>query len=399
MTRLNNLLNLIAILLIAVALPSCDEGGAPAGGVGGATGGGSWGGPGSGTGGGGGGGGGGGTLTFDGPTDASPASTTSVAVTWNAAATTAATGSNVVYDVFRADNVDMIGEILIGTTAPGVTSLVDDGLAPGTTSFYRVVARNEDGQTSEPETIVSSHLPTQPTGTPLDYATDVEPLWSRLGSDGVTTCLTCHDGTNAQLDLRSWDGLMTGIGTPAAPDTFVTPGLGEDSWRELIRRILSHNTVLPDHRKWQTQVADYEAALVPWINEGATQAADTEIPEFDEADLANSDLHRAEDVNGDRVGLLFPHAMDPESVPFGPRNFDHLRYIVYAGETSNTIDWDKPARKVQRDTFPLGDDAFQLVFDWLPDTGVFVVRAVDFFGNESINEVEVELDRTGGTEE
>ena len=102
-------------------------------------------------------------------------------------------------------------------------------------------------------------------------------------------------------------------------------------------------------------------------------------PEFDPADLANADLYNVEDRGNNRVAIRFPHATDLESQPYGPQSFDHLAYYVFAGETSNTIDWSSQYRTVGRSTFPSSDDSFVLLFDWTPNTGTFVVRAVDWF--------------------
>lgn len=386
---------LALILAPSLALASCGEGKGGGAGVGGGAAGGTWGGPGSGSGGGSNGGGGGSaTLTFAGPSDASPTAVDTIAVTWDPAILTASTGDDVIYDVFRADNEAMTGELLLGTTSPGVSSYIDGGLANGMTYFYRVAARTtESGLVEEPQIVVSSNLPMQPSGTPIDYATTVEPLWSRLGNDGVTTCLDCHDGGIAKPDLRTWEGVMIGMGTPAAPDSFVTPGLGTASWRDLVNRIKSHPSAISAHKMWLSQVTDFENTLVPWIDEGATEAGDTMIPEFDPADLANADLYAVEDRGNNRVAIRFPHATDLESQPYGPQSFDHLAYYVFAGETSNTIDWSSQYRTVGRSTFPTSDDSFVLLFDWTPNTGTFVVRAVDWFGNISVSEVELNFER------
>lgn len=390
---------LALILAPTLALASCGGGGTSSTGAsGGAAGGGSWGGPGAGSGGGGNGGGGGGgntaTLTFNGPSDAAPTAIEEIAVSWDPAILTASTGDDVLYDVYRADNEAMTGELLLGTTTVGVSSYVDSGLTQGETYFYRVAARTtESGLVEEPEGVVSANLPVQPTGTPIDYSTSIAPLWSRLGSDGVTTCLDCHDGGIAKPDLQSWEGVMIGMGTSAAPDSFVTPGLGTASWRDLINRVLSHPGAISSHRMWQSQVADYEAALVPWIDEGATEAPDTTIPEFNAADLADADKYAVEGTTGIRVAVRFPHANDPESMPYGPQSFDHLRYSIYAGETANTIDWSKQFRGIPRSSFPNSDESYVLLFDWAPNTGVFVVRASDWFNNTTISEVELHFER------
>ena len=388
---------LALILAPTLALASCGGGTSSTGASGGASGSGSWGGPGAGSGGGNNGGGGGGntaTLTFGGPSDAAPTAIETVAVTWDPAILTAATGDDVLYDVYRADNAAMTGELLLGTTTVGVSSYIDAGLTQGQTYFYRVAARTtESGLVEEPEGVVSANLPLQPTGTPIDYTTAVAPIWLRLGSDGVTTCLDCHDGAIAQLDLRTWEGLMIGMGTPTAPDSFVTPGFGEASWKDLVSRVLSHPGALNSHKMWVSQIADFQAALTPWIDEGATEAPDTTVPEFNAADLADTNKYTVEGTTGIRVAVRFPHAIDPESTPYGPQSFDHLRYSIFAGETSNTIDWSSRFRGVPRSSFPTSDESYVLLFDWAPNTGVFVVRASDWFTNTTVSEVELHFER------
>jgi len=396
----NKLLALGLIVGLSIGLGACPEGGTKGGGgIGGATGGSAWGGPGTGSGGGGNGGGGNGgggnaaSLTFAGPTDAAPTAIDSIAVNWNPAVLSNSS-SDVIYDVFRAASEDMAGELLAGTTAPNVSSFVDSALASGT-YFYRVAARTLEGLSDEPGEVVSANIPTQPNTTPIDYATTVEPLWSRVGSDGVTTCLTCHDSSGAisTVDLTSYDGLLTGVGTAGAPDSFITPGQGDASFRELISRLRSDPASLPDHRMWQSQAADYEAILVPWIDQGATRAADDMPPSFDAAALADEAQYTAGSIGATRIAVRIPHASDPETDWFAPQTFDQLSYFVFGGETLNTIDWDNPVKKLQRNSFPLADQTFDIFFDWFPNTGVFVVRPVDYIGNTGVNGVPVYFER------
>jgi len=109
--------------------------------------------------------------------------------------------------------------------------------------------------------------------------------------------------------------------------------------------------------------------------------------------LADPDKYTVEGTTGIRVAVRFPHASDPESMPYGPQSFDHLRYSIFAGETSNTIDWSSQFRGVPRNSFPTSDDSYILLFDWAPNTGVFVVRASDWFTNTTVSEVELHFER------
>jgi hypothetical protein len=387
----NKLIALIFALSTALPLASCDNTARSGLDIGGSTGGSTWGGPGTGGGGSGGGGGSTATLTFEGPDSASPTSTTAVSVVWNAAILTAALGDDLVYDVFRDTAADMLGETLAGTTAVGELSMVDEDLASGQTYFYRVVARTAE-LSSDNVDVVSAHLPTVP-ATPMDYMIDIDPLWSRLGNDGITSCLDCHDGTNAVMDLRTWEGLQIGVGTASAPDSFVSPGFGEDSFRDAVARLLSHTGSLNSHKMWASQAVDYQTDLEPWIDQGATSESDLTVPTFSEADLLNGALYNVAEATATRVTVTFPHALDPESEPYAPHAFDHLKYLIYAGPDSNSIDWDTPVKKIPRGAFPLADSSFSITFNFADAVGTFVVRAVDFSDNESLNEIEIVLER------
>ena len=134
--------------------------------------------------------------------------------------------------------------------------------------------------------------------------------------------------------------------------------------------------------------------LIPWIDEGATETPDTTPPTFDPAELANPDLHSVEILDSDSVRVAFPHAMDPESMPYvANMPGDHLEYRIYGGMDSNSIDWDNPLRVINRLYFPLWKDSFEANVDWVHDYGVFVVRAVDLIGNQSLAEFELSVER------
>jgi hypothetical protein len=230
----------------------------------------------------------------------------------------------------------------------------------------------------------------------MDYATTVEPLWSLFDKSGTNTCLDCHDGVTTKPDLTSWKGLMIGVGSETYPNSFITPTQGQASFKEAIVRIINHPASFPYHKQWKLHKTTFQSVLIPWIDEGATEASDVTPPVFDPAELADSALYsiRIEDAN--RVEVSFPHASDPESMPFvGSLPGDHLEYRVYGGMDANSIDWDTPLRKLDRLYFPFWKSSFDLSVDWPHDTGVFVVRAVDLIGNQSLAEVELSIERTG----
>ena len=380
-------LNLTPVFFtILLALGACDHG--PSGGsFGSGAGGSNWGGPGTG-------GGGGGTspeLAFDGPISATPSTPTSVALEWHTASVVNATAAPIQYDVFRAESADMSGEVLI-TSLTDATSFDDPGLTDGKTYFYRILAHTTD-LASDNADVVSAHLPTIPS-LGIDYATTIEPLWSTLDRTGQYTCLECHNGVDSKLDLTSFEGLMAGVGSAAYPDSFIIPSLGEDSFKDAIARIRTYPKALPAHKAWKQSAALFEANLIPWINEGAHQTPDTTPPTFMEADFADPEKFSIEVFNAERFKLRFPHAYDPESTPYiNNTPGDHLEYRIYGGMDSNSIDWENPLRVVKRLYFPHWKPKYEITVLWPHDEGVFVVRAVDFRGNQSLEEAELVISR------
>ncbi|MBC8407054.1 MAG: fibronectin type III domain-containing protein [Planctomycetes bacterium] len=103
------------------------------------------------------------TIDFAGPTDAAPASYTSIAVQWNAAVVTNPLPGIIYYDVYRAESAGMASEILAATISDGALSMVDSGLADDTTYFYRVLARTDE-VASDNADVVSANLPASPHG-------------------------------------------------------------------------------------------------------------------------------------------------------------------------------------------------------------------------------------------
>lgn len=311
------------------------------------------------------------TIDFAGPTDAAPASYTSIAVQWNAAVVTNPLPGIIYYDVYRAESAGMASEILAATISDGALSMVDSGLADDTTYFYRVLARTDE-VASDNADVVSANLPaTVPTG--MEYATTVEPLWSRLDDTGTYTCLTCHDSNAsiAKMDLTSWEGLVIGIGTAAKPKSFVIPTFGKQSLLNALTRIQDHSLSLAYHKLWRSQAAAFQAGLMPWIDEGATEFPDTTAPEFNPVDLADASLHFLTQNGANKVTLNFPHASDPESEPFLNLAADHLEYHVFVGLDSNSIDWGTPAAKVKRLYFKNENATFAVNVNWAHNTGVF----------------------------
>ena len=87
-------------------------------------------------------------VNFSGPQASSPISSTKVVISWLDASNTAGDPpSSIIYRVYRSTALDLSDETLVGTTSPGITSFVDDGLSDkgNQTYFYRVVAEDVFG--------------------------------------------------------------------------------------------------------------------------------------------------------------------------------------------------------------------------------------------------------------
>jgi hypothetical protein len=346
-----------------------------------------------------GGGSGGGTtppeIYFDGPTDAAPVSSTSVSIVWGDATNSAGDPpSSMQYDVFRGTSVNMTDEVLVVAGAPSLTSFVDEGLLDDVTYFYRVVARDASGLEAQASNLVSSHLPGIPP-TPLDYQTDIEPIWSTIeGSDGVTFCTDCHVDTGTvygTLSLQSWERLMIGVGTPAKPDTVIVVGDDIATGVNLEEKFYFWEASQAAHNMWSFKRELFLDTLRRWVNEGASEVPDVSLPVFDFEDTRNQSRYSVTNNGDGTVTVTFPHAADPDSEPYrGPEN-DHLEYRVYGGVDSLNMNWRTPVAIVKRYHFKKTEDFYSISFDWAWDSGVFVVRARDFARNEAINERELEF--------
>jgi len=354
------------------------------------------------------------TVTFSGPQSASPISATKVVISWLDASNSAGDpASSMSYEVYRSTALDLSDEASVGTTSPGVTSYVDTGLAgAGANSyFYRVVASDVFGNESVNATIVSAHPPANVSSGSLSHATDVLPLFDLEGDTilpgpeaAAITCLDCHVSSGgviaADADYTTYDGLVIGTGTSGSPDTWLSPGEGTSTASEFLSRFWTYPGS-PDAATahgaagagYDTKTADLQAfadALKNWANEGGLESADTERPVMDFTDIGNTTYEASYDLVNDQVTITTFHASDPESQAAWPN--DQLMYRIYGGLTSNTIDWDTPLVETDRNVYAMDSD-IAMTFSYSAATGVFVVRAVDFEGNETLNEAELAVTR------
>jgi hypothetical protein len=382
-------------LLALLALPACGTTDQNAGESGGGTNGDS-------------GGSGDSTLFFLGPTDATPLSPELVAVAWLTATNSLEDSPETMsYILYRGDTENFeIGQASANDThtlqggPTGNPSLVVS-VDFNATHFFKVVAQDSRGNSSESIRVVSAHTPDEYTSGELVYATDVAAMaWSVVENGGTNTCLTCHDGIDPptnRLDLSTYTGLMNGIGDATAPDTFVVAGDGEATWGNFTAR-LSDIGLLTDHAPFLDSAPLLKLLLQPWADEGALEEPDTAPPFFDYV-VGTEGLYTATpNWAAETVDIQFFHASDPESVLYGtsPTLNDQLEYRIYGGVDRNSIDWLTPLATLIFPTngeFLLTDDSFEITLSWTENTGVFVVRAVDFIGNETVHDRELTIQR------
>lgn len=345
------------------------------------------------TGGGATGGGGTVTLTFAGPIEATPTQGDEVAISWAIATNSANDApSSMRYSVYRGTQRDMSDEQLILDQA-AQNALLDSGLLDDITYYYRVVAFDPAGNRSEDTGLVSAHLPRIPLP-PIDYGTEVGPLWSTVvARDGKTVCIDCHNDAQPYgfLSLESWERLMIGRGTPEKPDGFIYEGDAKRTGAEFLKLYFDEENPVQAHRAWRFKREFFLPEVELWIDEGALEVPDTTRPTFDFADLQNKARYSATDNGDGTVYVNFPHAYDPESEPIRDRLDDHLEYHVYGGPDSASIDFRNPVAIVNRYFFDKELETYGVRFPWAFETGVFVVRAYDYTGNATLNEREVSL--------
>lgn len=312
-----------------------------------------------------------------------------ITLAWDGA-TLVSTGSGAAqmrYHIYRGLTPELaqLESSHIATTAPGVVSYVDSGLPDDTTLFYRVVAMDVDERTSITTEVANAHTP--PTYGPgsIDYTSDILPLWDLpMPGDEATTCLTCHTTPGAgRQDLSTLEGVLAGVGTLVAPDSFVIPYQGEASWSEFISRMAMWPNFF-DHAPYFAEgdgLASMQAPLMAWISEGALAEPDSTPPIFEFGDAGIAGRYFGEFIAHDQVQVTFPHASDPESLPFSGSLAGQIEYAIFAGPDSNRIDWSKP---IVIGTVSLADQdepTGSVTFEWTEsDSVTVVVRPMDASG-------------------
>jgi hypothetical protein len=383
-------------------------------------------------------------ILFAGIGSADALSPTEVAMSWMAATEFDGSGArSMTYHIYRsytsaADT--QIGEPIF-TTGPGDTSYVDGDLSIplnpdvddidgdgdfteltvpySRTVYYRVVAENAFGQLGATTTVASARTPMPYSlDNPLVYAEDIEKKWN--GFDPVSgvdhfytdtngdTCLDCHSNGLSQTSLESWEDVMVGRGDKSSqtPNSFVIPFDGQSTWINMIGRM----TASPIHHfaylGSSISVTYMEHSIVDWANNGALEFPDTERPVFRFDDIRNVGKYNSEWLGFDTIRVSWFQAEDLESLPYGARdNFaaNQLNYQIFAGPTSNDIDWDNPIIPIGAtdSLIPSTSDATMsadIFWSGGPEA-IIVVRALDAAGRASLtpsdaNATPTEADRS-----
>jgi hypothetical protein len=310
------------------------------------------------------------------------------------------------YRVYRALDpaTVQLESALIATTGQGVTSFIDTGLPDNTTLYYRVVALDTDERFSLTDSITNARTPAEYGPGTVNYATDILPLWSTpMPGDASTTCLSCHTTPGAgSLDLSTLEGVLAGIGTLQNPDSFVIPYLGEASWAEFLAR-MTQLPVFFNHIAYITApegLAAMEEPIKAWIAEGALASPDGSPPIFEFAEEQLAGLYFGNFTDFDTVKVTFPHAVDPESLPFNGSLAGQLEYAVYAGVDSAGINWDKPVTLITVDQNAALENTVSGSFDWTASESlVVVVRPLDASGRSILFDFETYDPETASAEE
>lgn len=347
-------------------------------------------------------------ILFPGVTSADAINPSEVTVTWPNAVIAQTTGGSATmrYRIYRALDAEtvLLDSSLVATTEPGVTSFVDVGLPDNTTLYYRVVALDTDERFSLSTSVANARTPAEYGPGTIDYTTAILPLWStEMPGNPGTTCLTCHTTPGAgRLDLSTLEGALAGLGTLANPDSFIIPYLGEESWAEFLARM----TAFPNffqHVNYLTApegLAAMEEPLQAWISEGALATPDGLPPIFEFGNEALAGTYFGRFLDFDTVEVTFPHASDPESLPANGSVAGQLEYAVYAGTTSETINWDKPVALIIVDQIQAMNDTVSGTFDWTEsDSLVAIIRPLDASGRSVAFDLETYDPETASAEE
>ena len=356
-------------------------------------------------------------IDFSGITDASAISPSEVLISWGDAMfiDDPASAAGMRYVIFRGLTHQAplrdIGQIAI--TGQGQLTFTDDFSdlenpppLDNTTWYYSVVAIADESISNNVQVEIARTPSAYAPGT-MSFENDVLPLFGdiRNPSDTTQNCLSCHSTGNAAggMDLSTLEGILAGVGTPANPNSFIIPFLGDDSYAEFRARFtagtpVDQSSALANHLDYIVEpdgptpeagdgIEDLELPIRNWAFEGALPTPDSTPPVFEFADVNNAGLYYGKFIDFDTVRLYIPHASDPESVPVNGSLAGQIDYVVYAGETSNAIDWDHPITMKSLTINEAGQSYVSIDFNWVDGNGqlrsndlVAVVRPMDAAG-------------------
>ncbi len=360
---------------------------------------------------------------FEGVGSADAISPTEVVVSWPKAIGGSNSASNQMrYRIYRGigpsgPTTVLQPTALVHSTGPGELNWVDNdngaGLPPYTTIYYRVEAIDSDGDVARNALVTTARTPSLYQPGSADYFTDVEPLWSTPEPNNPTvTCVSCHDGVNpagGRLDLSTPEGVLAGIGTPSAPDSFIIAYDGDGTWNEFTFRFVQHPVEHGAYFAAPAAIMAFQTPLSSWVLEGALTVPDSTPPVFRFDDIANAGKYHARFIDYQTAEVTWFHADDPESLPATGSTLGQLEYHVYAGSSSETIDWDNPVVDVFSTEKTPSNDTMTATFPWTGNQVTIVVRAFDASGravdpndplqaplrrrNMSVNEREIHIQR------
>ncbi|MAU93409.1 MAG: hypothetical protein CMJ93_04295 [Planctomycetes bacterium] len=356
-------------------------------------------------------------IDFAGITDASAISPSEVLISWGDAMfiDDPVSASSMRYVIFRGLTPQAplrdIGQIAI--TGQGELTFTDDFSdlenpppLDNTTWYYSVVAIADESISNNVQVAIARTPSAYAPGT-MSFYDDVLPLFASIKnpSDATQNCLSCHSTGSAAggMDLSTLEGILAGVGTPSNPNSFIIPFLGNDSYTEFRARftggsLFDQNSARANHIDYIVEpnggtpeagdgIEDLELPIRNWAFEGALPTPDATPPVFEFADVYNAGLYYGNFINFDTVRLYVPHASDPESIPVNGSLAGQIDYVVYAGETSNAIDWNHPVAVKSLTINEAGQSYVSIDFNWVDESGqlisndlVVVVRPMDAAG-------------------
>ena len=357
-------------------------------------------------------------IDFAGITDASAISPGEVLISWGDAMfiDDPASAAGMRYVIFRGLTHQAplrdIGQIAI--TGQGELTFTDDFSdlenpppLDNTTWYYSVVAIADESISNNVQVAIARTPSAYAPGT-MSFYDDVLPLFAAIKNpaDANQNCLSCHSTGNPAgggMDLSTLEGILAGVGTPTEPDSFIIPFLGDDSYAEFRARftngsLFNQNSARSNHLDYIVDpdggtpeagdgVEDLALPIRNWAFEGALPTPDATPPVFEFADVYNAGSYYGKFINFDTIRLYVPHASDPESIPVNGSLAGQIDYVVYAGETSNTIDWDHPVAMKSLTINEAGQNEVSIDFKWVDENGelisnelVVVVRPMDAAG-------------------